>query len=66
MSRSRASANDLTNLPRRGGSAAQLRNSKMNRSQENIDWAQLGEKIEDWFGYAKTPGNLKLFFISHK
>lgn len=55
LSRSRASVNDLSNIVKRGGSAAPLRNSKLNRSQDNIDWVQLGEKIEDWFGYAKTP-----------
>ena len=44
----------------RSGSAItpqNLRNSKFNQSQENINWTDLGEKIEDWFGYAKTPGN---------
>lgn len=56
MSRTRSSNNfnqDNRNKSRIG-SATPLRN-KFNKSQDNIDWASLGEKIEDWFGYAKTP-----------
>jgi len=50
ISRCHGSAQQLS----RAGSA---KNSKLNKSQENVDWSDLGEKIEDWFGYAKTPGN---------
>ncbi len=38
-----------------------FRRSSAHGKKENIDWSHLGEKIEDWFEYAKTPGNLKLF-----
>lgn len=33
------------------------RKKKVNR--DSLDWDNLGEKIEDWFEVAKTPGKRK-------
>jgi len=30
---------------------------KKAHQRDNLDWDNLGEKIEDWFEVAKTPGN---------
>lgn len=56
LSRSRASAHQLNAMGRANTAGAGRGANKLNRSQDNIDWHHLGEKIEDWFGYAKTPG----------
>ena len=29
----------------------------------NVDWTDLGDRIEDWFETAKTPGIFKLIFL---
>lgn len=55
LSRSRASAHQLNAMGRANTAGAGRGANKLNRSQDNIDWHHLGEKIEDWFGYAKTP-----------
>lgn len=55
LSRSRASAHQLNHSARANTAVAGRGTGKMNKSQDNIDWHHLGEKIEDWFGYAKTP-----------
>lgn len=59
LSRSRASAHQLNAMGRANtATAAGRAANKLNKSQDNLDWHHLGEKIEDWFGYAKTPGKL--------
>jgi len=58
MSRTRGSAQELNHefmKATRGQTATPFNNNKLNKSHDNIDWNGLGEKIEDWFGYAKTP-----------
>lgn len=57
ISRTRGSAQELNHefMKARGGSATPYRNNRLNQSQDNVDWTQLGDKIEDWFGHAKTP-----------
>ena len=34
--------------------------SRSNNRNKNVDWNSLGEKIEDWFETAKTPGLKKI------
>ena len=36
-----------------------LRKIKEKPNHHDVDWTNLGDKIEDWFEYAKTPGNQK-------
>lgn len=36
---------------------------KKKAQRENLDWDNLGEKIEDWFEVAKTPGKLRKLYI---
>lgn len=39
-----------------GTESARRRNQ---RKPKDVDWNNLGEKIEDWFETAKTPGSKK-------
>ena len=43
--------------PNRTQSPKRRSDRKKKVQRDNLDWDNLGEKIEDWFEVAKTPGN---------
>ena len=40
-----------------------LRKIKEKPNHHDVDWTNLGDKIEDWFEYAKTPGNKNILSL---
>ncbi len=70
---STAASYDRNKLNREDDIQSRAHSSRLNRTSrrqkrdvDNVDWNNLGLKIEDWFNTAKTPGYCFFFLIFFK